>query len=178
LDDILRRTQMIEKRFKVTNTTVKKPKIDPETNKDLRSAIERVGHSVSFRDENDKLIVLAPGRVRIVSHIDGGLLGFRRAGMVSIEEIKDVTTALKEHTLQETPIQKKEKPKVRSAHAVEMGKDDHGEGKKVFDEGYEGAVNPDGASNHRVVAPHNKKGKKQRTHKQRNADEALLNLEE
>ena len=39
------------------------------------------------------------------------------------------------------------------ASAVEMGQDDHGEGKEGDGTGYEGAVNPDGPDKHTVVAP-------------------------
>lgn len=185
---------MSEKRYKIVNTTIKPPRLD-SNGKDLRSAIERRGHSIQFRDENDKAISVSPGRARIVTKIDGGLTGLQRAGMISIEQIDDVSSALKEHTLdngeqhaskkttkkKKTASKKKSSKKKTSttskqkASAVEMGQDSHGEQSGRQDEGYEGAKNPDGASNHRVVAPHKKKSTRSR--RQRNTDEQELNLE-
>lgn len=159
---------MSEKRYKVVNTTVKKPKM--KDGKDVRKMIEKVGHSVQFRDENNKLVVLPPGRGTIVNKVDGGLLGLKRAGMVSIDEIENMATALREHTLdkqgektERKQAAKKRATESRKAKSVEMGRDDHGEGAdQSANEGYEGAKNPDGAGNHRVVAPNKKKKKKTR----------------
>jgi hypothetical protein len=171
---------MSEKRYKVVNTTVKKPRM--EGGKDLRKMIEKVGHSVQFRDENNKLTVLPPGRGTIVTKVDGGLLGLKRAGMVSIEEIENMATALKEHTLdkkdekvQRKKAAKKKKKTSRKASSVEMGKDTHGKDASAeANEGYEGAKNPDGAGNHRVVAPSKKKKKKKSTRQRKVLEEGDL----
>ena len=49
--------------------------------------------------------------------------------------------------------------------AVEMGKDDHGEGKEGDSTGYPGAVNPDGADKHTVVAGNHRTTKKKTSKK-------------
>lgn len=172
-------------RYKITNTTVRPPKIN-QNGKDMRTAIERVGHAVSFRDEKDRTVILTAGRHRFVENIDGGLLGLQRGGYIKIEEVQDMATALKDHTVDEKaePVKKKQtstKKKTskeastkRKAIAVEMGQDDHAGNSEQAEPNsteYHGAHNPDGEPNFRVIAK--KKTKRTRKSKaQRNTDEA------
>ena len=84
-------------KYEIRNITVKPVKKD-STRKDLRTAIERVGHPVQFRDEKDRTTVLPAGAHVIVNELDGGLMGLQRAGFISIVPIEGIATALKAHT--------------------------------------------------------------------------------
>lgn len=170
---------MSDKRFKVTNTTIKVPRPDPKTKRDTRTAIEKVGHAIQFRDENDRVIILPPGRSRFVMKVDGGLLGLRRGDYCSIEEVGSISEVLKNQELDGKGAKKVARKKAakkasgRKAKAVEMGQDTHGQIAKKAEQNseYPGAVNPDGEPNFRVIAGKNKKGGKKRSRKQRNTDE-------
>ncbi|NDC22588.1 MAG: hypothetical protein EBZ49_00435 [Proteobacteria bacterium] len=148
-------------KYRIINTTVKPVRLDAN-GKDTRKTIERVGHGVQWRDEQDRVINLQANKQYFVNRIDGGLLGLARAGLIKIEKVDDVTDVLSEHVYQPKTVVAQATAK--KATAVQMGLDDHAEasGKE-----YEGAVNPDGDPNFLVTA-HRDKSK--RVRRQRNAD--------
>ena len=92
-----------ELRYKLINTTIKPLLRDKRTGKDLRTAVEKVGHPVQFRDKKDNVIAIPAGRHRIVeeSEITGGILGLKRGGFIDIQSIKSIGDALKEYSLQD-----------------------------------------------------------------------------
>ncbi len=137
-------------KFKITNTTVKPVKKGPNGT-DLRTAVEKVGHAVQFRNAKDQVIVLHPGRMTIIEDVDPGLLNLQRGGFIKIEPIKDISAALKEHALQESAgldarkkAAEERKNDNRKARAVEMGKDTHSQQGGAE---HEDAKNPDGDPN-------------------------------
>lgn len=138
--------------YRITNTTVKKPRLD-KNGKDLRTAQEKVGHYVSFKDDRGTIVRLPPSRSAIVRTLDTGLLNLREGHYVRIEQIEDIASALRSHKAEEAeakPASKKKTSKkkttkkpgkrARKAKATEMG-DTPKPGE------YEGAVNPDGEPN-------------------------------
>lgn len=145
----------MSEKFKVTNSTVKTPRIDPVTKADVRTALERKGHAVQFRDENDRPIMLQAGQSTIISKIDSGILGLQRGGFVKIEKIDDIATALKEHSYQPSNHQKN--AEARKAKASQMGTDSYTQRGGAE---HEGAVNPDGDPNFLVKAKKTTKGSK------------------
>lgn len=148
-----------KERYKITNMTVKPPRI--VDGKDTRDIGEKVGHSVMFRDENDRTTVLTQGRSVIVNDLLPGLIEMQRGGFIKIEPITDIAAALKEHSLQaeEERLAKKKAAEVkktdpRKARAVEMGKDTYDQkGGSEHDD----AVNPSGDPNFLAKATSKKK---------------------
>lgn len=132
-------------KYKVTNTTVKPARL--VDGKDLRPAVERKGHAVSFRDEKNTPIMLQAGQSTIVSNLDSGLLGLQRGGFVKIEKIEDITTALQEHAYK--PTNHQHNANVRKAKTAQMGVENY---KQNGGSEHEGAVNPDGDPNFLVKA--------------------------
>lgn len=195
-------------RYRITNTTVKAPKVDRKSGKDMRTAQEMKGYIIRWRDSSGREYSIGPGpnqRPRDVNEIPEGLDRLAEGKLCAITEIKGgVSSQMKQHTLarqaqsteakavvneqraasvaQDADLAAVEKtepapePVVHEsttpppankeqvdaaaearpeggAGAVEMGKDDHSEGKKGDGTGYEGAINPDGPDKHTVVAP-------------------------
>jgi len=158
-----------QKRFKVTNTTVRAPRINPATKADQRTSIERVGYSVSWKEDGaPNCTVLGPNQLKIVSNITDGMLNLRSDGLIQIEEFGDISEVLKTHATtgkrttrrgkapEATPelfTQEGEAPQPagkREARAAEMGQDTYEQKGGVE---YEGAVNPSGDPNFVVRAP-------------------------
>lgn len=151
--------------YRVTNTTVKPPRRDKD-GKDLRTTTEKVGHYVTFKKSDKEHTTLPQGRSTLVSNIDEGLMNLARGQLVSIQKIDDISTALKEHTLDNQKqreasnqaLREEHRPK-RVAKSVQMGEDKHGTDVKEDSE-YKGAVNPDGNPNFVAVAsPKRKRGR-------------------
>lgn len=147
---------MTEK-FKVTNATVKIPRLDPVTKSDQRNALEKRGHAVQFRDESDRPIMLQAGQSTIVSRIDAGLLGLQRGGFIRIEKIDDIAAALKEHSYQPSNHQKN--AEFRKAKTSQMGQESYSQ--RSGSE-YEGAINPDGEPNFLARAARKREPRKKR----------------
>lgn len=165
----------MSKKFKVINTTIKKPITHPKTGADLRSAVQRVGHNVSFRLDTGERVEVERHRPRIVSHINEGMLSLQRRGYLRIEAIDDVTDILQKHTFDsKKPDLFKPDDNVKSegeteavkapaqeeafkAKAVQMGEDDY---KQRSGAEMEGAINPDGDPNFVVKADKNTKRSK------------------
>jgi len=154
--------------YRIINTTIKPPRRGRD-GKDARTAVERVGHPVTFRNKDDRNVILMPKRSVITHHLDEGLLNLQRGGFVKISKIDDITTALEEHKLETTTAKKaakkaakKSSASKRNASAVQMGEDKHGSDKKTDSE-YEGAVNPDGPPNFVAVVKKKRKARKKRT---------------
>jgi len=160
------------KRYKIVNTTVKKPRLHPKTGEDLRPTVEKVGHNVAFRSDTNERIEVERHRPRIVSHVNEGMLRLQRGGFIRIEEIDDVTSVLQKHTLDGkkpdllAPDENARLDDIvahpsaeRVARAVKMGEDDY---KQKSGKETEGAINPDGDPNFVVRANKNMK-RKQRT---------------
>lgn len=153
--------------YRVTNTTVKPPRYD-KNGKDLRTTVEKVGHAVTFKKNKDEPVTLIQGKHVIISNIEEGLMNMARGGLVSIQKIDDIATALKEHTLERQKqreatnqaLKEEQKPK-RVAKAVQMGEDKHGADVKEQSE-YSGAVNPDGNPNFVAVATKKKRGRRKK----------------
>lgn len=154
------------KKYKIINTTVKPPRTNPKTGADLRSAVERVGHNVSFRLESGERIEVERHRPRIVNQVNEGMLRLQRGRYIRIEEIDDVTDILQKHTLENKKadlfkpdeVVKSEDEVAHAsaskAKAVQMGEDSYQQ--KSGSEA-EGAINPDGDPNFVVRAEKNAK---------------------
>lgn len=87
------------KKYKLINTTIKKAKIHPKTGKDLRTAVEKIGHPVKIRKENGQEIYVDRHRPRIVDEITEGMLSMHRGKYIRIEEIADEGDIWKKHVL-------------------------------------------------------------------------------
>lgn len=132
--------------------------------RDLRNAVERVGHSVSFKGDRNQDIVLQATRSVILKDVDEGLFGLQRGNYIRIEPIKDIAEALKEHTsnrgddrASRSRAASDRRGDNRKASATEMGNSP-----KAYDENdeYEGAINPDGKPNFIATAGKKKASKK------------------
>ena len=166
---------MAKVKYKITNTTRKPPNIDPVTGKDRRKVIEKVGHNVMFKDEEKNPILLTPTTApALIGELNHGIIRMFKEGLISIEEVEDVTVLLKQHALQKKEAAEAKPARVpqkvapdlgvevaktqpqpvepKKAKAVEMGRDQHGEDVAETGE-YPGAVNPDGPPNFAVTAP-------------------------
>lgn len=148
-----------QEKFKITNSTIKPPRM--VGGKDVRSAVEKVGHPVQFRDAQDRIIMIMPNKFRIVSEVSEGMMGLQRGGFVQIEEVKDMATALKDYSYSQRQERMKaaaeaKESSAKAAHAVEMGKDSH---QSKSGSEHDGAVNPDGDPNFLVKAPRGKRGR-------------------
>ena len=126
-------------KYMITNTTVKPVRRDA-SGKDVRTALERVGHPVQFRDENDRTVALLAGQRHLITKMDGGILGLQRGGFVKIEPVKDIAEALAQHAYTGPTRSRVE----RKSSAVPMG--------TAASQDDEGAVNPDGEPNFVVTA--------------------------
>jgi len=150
-------------RFKLVNTTVKKPRLHPKTAADLRTAIERVGHDVEVILNSGTPLRIEKHRPRIVDHVNEGMHRMEHYGYIRIEPIEDVTAVLKHHTMvtKDTILKPDENVKYeelqskpfekREAKVVMMGESSVEDVKKAESK-YEGAVNPDGEPNFSVTA--------------------------
>lgn len=166
----------MSKKYKVINTTIKKPIINPKTGADMRPTINRVGHNVSFRLDTGERVEVERHRPRIVPHVNEGMLRLQRGGYIRIESIDDVTDILQKHTLDsKKPDLFKPDDHVKSegrnetvesevAHssaskvkAVQMGEDTYAQRSGAE---MEGAINPDGDPNFVVKADKNAKRSK------------------
>lgn len=156
------------RRYMVTNTTIKEPRLGPN-GKDARKIQERNGYVVQFRDEIGNVRMVTPkkwgGNPVMVTNLTEGLYDLYHKGLVDIEEIADISQALKRHTLEkrkesapEEPKPEEPKPEKKRATAVEMGKG-LSEREKVTS--YGNAINPDGPDNFTVTAPRGGKKKKE-----------------
>ena len=155
------------KKYKVTNTTIRAPRLNPRTGKDMRTAIERVGHGVSIRLAQNEQIIIQPQRARLFDTITEGMLRLRDGKFISIEEIGDVGDVLRNHaagsnkdvfapdSLAQVELDITH-PAGRKARATAIGEDTYEQqrGKEV-----DGAVNPDGDPNFFVKADKNIKRK-------------------
>lgn len=70
--------------YRVTNITVQAPRIDPNTQLDLRTAAEAKGHAISFRGVRGGAILLAPGESQVTNEITGSLRKLEQRLLVSI----------------------------------------------------------------------------------------------
>jgi len=156
-------------KYKITNTTIKLPRLNPRTGKDMRTAVERVGHGVSIRAGANEQIIIQPHRARLFDNVSEGMLRLRDGKFISIEEIGDVSDVLKSHVAgtkadifapdkaaQATILDDVHKSVGRQAKVAPIGEDTHSQdsGKET-----EGAVNPDGEPNFFVKADKNLKRK-------------------
>ena len=87
------------KKYKIINTTVKPPKLNPRTGADMRTMTDKVGYTVSVRTDKNEMIMVDKLRPKIVDHLNEGMLRLMRGGFIRIEQIDDVTSILKQHTL-------------------------------------------------------------------------------
>ena len=88
-----------QKRYMIHNTTRKPADLD-EAGNDRRTALEKGGHVISFRDEDGKSrMVPAGGAPAFTSKLDQGLISLQAEGAVRIEEYTDVNQALEAHAI-------------------------------------------------------------------------------
>jgi hypothetical protein len=171
------------KRYKLINTTVKPPKLHPRTGQDLRSTVDKVGHSLEVILDNGASVIIDKYRPRIVDHVNEGMHRLQRTGLLKIEVIEDVTAMLKPHVLDGTKDSilkpdenvKYEAPvhpaaEARAVKIVLMGE------KAVEPTGdMEGAINPDGEPSFVVKATKDMKlTRKPRVREDQPASEAPL----
>jgi len=170
-------------KYKITNTTVKAPKLHPKTGADLRSAVERVGHGITIRPNNNEHIIIQTNRSRIFDHVNEGMLRLQRGKFIRIEEIEDVSEVLKNHTLgnkddARAAVRGSSEDvhaavENRIARASEMGNDSHEQrGGKETEE----AINPDGEPNFVVRADKSFK-RKQKVEKPQLSEEVTAEVE-
>lgn len=154
---------MIEK-FVIANTTVKPPRPDAKTKQDMRALTEKNGYSVSYRDKKDQVVLIRANEFKVVTEIPDSVWGLVEEGLVSVQKMKDVGEALKDHAFSgkrterrgvrapdAAPAFKDTRPAggKRLARAVEMGQDGHFGAESPES----GAVAPDGTPNFVVTAP-------------------------
>ena len=161
------------KHFKITNTTIKPKRLDPTTGADLRRVHERVGHGVSYRDDSNNSITLPPdGKPRFLSKRNPGIDRLAAEGLISVEEVDDITTSMRAHvmsgavagasaaatTTTTTTAATTDTTTTAAAavRAVEMGESSEDALAAAANE-YEGARNPDGEPNFVVKAKNTKK---------------------
>jgi len=162
------------RRYIVTNATIKEPRLGP-SGKDIRKLQEKNGYVVQFRDAIGNVRMVTPkkwgGNPVMVTDLTEGLFDLFHKGLIDIEEIDDISTTLKKHTLnrpaainepravldQDKP--QNSQPEKKKAHAVEMG--GSVSEKERSQETYPGAINPDGDDNFTVIAPRGKRKKQE-----------------
>jgi hypothetical protein len=165
-------------KYKITNTTIKAPRLNAD-GVDVRKAIEKVGHGVSFRDDKNGLIAIhARDNPRIMNEVSEGMYRLQAGGLISIEEIDGVAAVLRDHAQSRTanaPVSEAGQPAKgddgrRRAVVNEMGKGNEASSPESTQE-YPGAVNPDGAPNFVVTAPNRSgNGKKDKQEKSSTLD--------
>lgn len=157
-----------QKRWRVTNITARPARVNPSTKQDERTAIERNGYSISFREEGSpNNTVLGPSQLKIVSGLSNGLIGLANDGLVKIEEFGDISELLQAHASSGKRVTRRgarkdveESPALfadqlhpqgrRAAKAAEMGADVANKEEKSE---HVDAVNPTGMPNFVVSAP-------------------------
>lgn len=97
-------------KFKVTNTTVKAPRIINGV--DERRAVEKVGHPVVVFGENQHQHIIQAGQSVILDNIDNGTLKMIQAGFLRCDKIGDVADILKQYVVGPEKKQPKRKAKV------------------------------------------------------------------
>jgi hypothetical protein len=124
---------MAIERFKVTNTTVKPPRI--VNGKDERQPSERVGHFIQFEDEKKRSILLGPGQFAVIGDnvLDEWFIKNEQEGELKITPIKDMGSALEEFRLhaanKAAPVKAKVEPSnIRVAEMGDSGSTTLGEG--------------------------------------------------
>jgi len=175
---------MKDTKYKVTNTTVKPPKVDPKTKRDLRTMVEKVGHAVTFVDNTGRKHTLYQHKPVMVSELNQGILNLKDGGFVKIEKVDDISEILKPHAAKrvmaaergektEMPALSFESPyadpeSVEETPNLGEPKSNHGinrrahavemgNSSKGMDTTESDAVNPDGPVNFAVTAKHNAK---------------------
>jgi hypothetical protein len=159
----------MRQKYQVRNIT-RKPK--PLQGPDTRTVIEKRGHYVSYRNAQDKVIMLRPDEVKIINEPTEDILTLVSQGYLSCAPMRDITDALHNHKAQ--PRKKKGDheaevaaeietaaamgQRARQARASMMGETKNEKGVTEL----EGAVNPDGANNFTVTANRNSIPKRQR----------------
>jgi hypothetical protein len=164
---------MSSKKYMIINTTVRPVRKCPKTGKDLRSAAEKKGYRVQWRDERDSVRSVSPAEWGsnpvIVADLSDSLLRFVEEGIIQIKTIDNIGDVLKDYSAkaeekvkssaeveaseEPTPKQvKKKKASTRKAKASEMSKADSKEVAAEKNSEYPGAVNPDGENNFTVTA--------------------------
>lgn len=159
----------MRQKYQVRNIT-RKPK--PVQGPDTRTLIEKRGHYVSYRNTQDKVIMLRPDEVKIINEPTEDILTLVAQGYLSCAPMKDITDALHSH---KGPARKKKNDheaevaadieaaaiqgqRARQARATMMGETRKEKGVTEL----EGAVNPDGENNFTVTANRNSIPKRQR----------------
>lgn len=168
-------TQAAQKRYKITNITIRPPRINPASKQDERTSIERVGYSVSWReDSSPHNVVLGPNQLKIVTGITDGMISLSHDGLIKIEEFGDISEVLQAHAASGRRTQRrgaKKDPVPETVHAVpqsrrqarvaEMGQDVTGKEAKAE---HVDAINPTGTPNFLVSAPSEDTRRKMKAH--------------
>lgn len=180
---------MKDSKYKVTNTTVKPPRLDPKTKKDLRTMVEKVGHVVTFADSTGRKHTLYQHKPAIVSEVNQGILNLQQGGFVKIERVDDISEILKSHTAKThtAPVAPTGTPMPQLSFDSPLNGADtvdetpnygepmsnHGINRRAHaaemgltghssDTTETGSVNPDGAPNFAVTAKHNAKPRREK----------------
>ncbi len=179
------------KRYLVHNNTIKPSRVDPKTGKDVRSLLEANGHAVEFRTKSrDQPYLLLPNQNPVIlSELDEGIINLVRGGYLRLEEVDDIVSALKVHSIgnkseprsgatastptsvsaaagtgqpalfEDTTVGARKYDELDHTRAVEMGRDDYAQ---AGGSEHESAINPDGNPNFLVRAKTNPKGRQRR----------------
>lgn len=142
---------MATERYKISNTTVKPRTVDSQ-GRDTRKICDRVGHMVMIKEkpgDDGKTVMIPATRFAVVDYLDQGIMDLESQGIVKIEIVKDMGSVLETFRQQRPaarPATAQDDSRVRASEMGNASKAPSGE--------YEGAVNPDGAPNFVVKAPH------------------------
>lgn len=148
------------KKYKLINTTIKRPRPHPRTGVDLRTMVEKVGHPVKIIMDDGKEIYVDRHRPRIVSEVNEGMMSLHRGKYIRIEEISEEGDLWKKHVISKnddmfSPDEhvdsglKEEKEPEKLAKVTHMGDDTAA---KRLSEEHESSTNPDGDPNFLVKA--------------------------
>lgn len=157
----------MRQKYRIQNIT-RKPK--PAQGPDTRTMIQKKGHYVSYRNAQDKVIMLRPDEIKIINEPTDDIVSLVSQGYLACVPLKDITDALEEH--KGGGRRKKSTPEAevaaelavataqgqrRQARASMMGEVQNVRGVTEL----EGAVNPDGNPNFSVTATRDSVPKRQ-----------------
>lgn len=163
----------MRQKFQIRNIT-KLPR--PLHGPDTRTVIQKKGHYVSYRNAQDKVIMLRPDEVKIINEPNDDIITLVSQGYLSLQPLKDITDALQSHSSpgrkrqakssvdSEIAVATAQGQRAREARASLMGEAQNETGvtelesqakKMPTKPELEGAVNPDGTPNFTVTATKN-----------------------
>lgn len=159
----------MRQQYQIQNIT-RRPK--PVNGPDTRTMTAKRGHYVSYRNHQDKVVMLRPDEVKIINEPGEDIYNLVSQGYLACWPLKDIADALSQHTAPsrrkkpaadtETDAQLADAAQrgrtARQGRASMMGETQDVRGVTEL----EGAVNPDGNPNFTVTATKNSVPKRQR----------------